>query len=137
VFPPHQLKILGSALSSLSGIWSKAPAIWRLSRPTFQGLQGAFEVSDKNALYKSTVIIIIKSVFLCSFWATVCKTVRPMLPNRCLSVCLSCLSVCDVGVLWPNGWIYQGDRALLSVQVGIGPGHIVYGDPAPLQKKGA
>jgi len=24
------------------------------------------------------------------FWATVCKTVRPMLPDRCLSVCLSC-----------------------------------------------
>jgi len=40
-------------------------------------------------------------------WATVCKTVRPMLSIRCLSVSLSvlsCLSVCDVGVLWPNGW---------------------------------
>jgi len=35
-----------------------------------------------------------------SFWATVCKTVRPMLSDRCVSV----LSVCDVGVLWPNGW---------------------------------
>ena len=34
------------------------------------------------------------------FWATVCKTVCPMLSVRCLSV-LSCpvLSVCDVGVL--------------------------------------
>jgi len=28
------------------------------------------------------------------FGATVCKTVRPMLSDRCLSVCLSCLSVC-------------------------------------------
>jgi len=39
------------------------------------------------------------------FWATVCKTVRPMLSEYC-PVCLSvmsCLSVCDVGVLWPNG----------------------------------
>jgi len=35
------------------------------------------------------------------FWATVCKTVRPMLSVRCLSV-LSC-PVCDVRALWPNG----------------------------------
>ena len=32
----------------------------------------------------------------------VCKTVRPMLSVRCLSV-LSC-HVCNIGVLWPNGW---------------------------------
>ena len=43
------------------------------------------------------------------FWATVCKTVRPMLSVRCLSypVWLSVCPVCpvsDVGVLWPNGW---------------------------------
>jgi len=51
-----------------------------------------------------------------SFWATVCKTVRPMLSDRCLScsVCpvlsvLSCLSVGDVGVLWPNRWIDQNE----------------------------
>ena len=37
------------------------------------------------------------------FGATVCKTVRRMLSDRCLSV----LSVCDVGVLWPNGWMDQ------------------------------
>jgi len=30
-----------------------------------------------------------------------CKTVRLMLSDRCLS----CLSVYNVGVLWPNGWI--------------------------------
>jgi len=35
------------------------------------------------------------------FWATVCKTVRPVLSDRC-PVCLS-YPVCDVGVLWPNG----------------------------------
>jgi len=35
------------------------------------------------------------------FWATVCKTIRPMLSDRCLPV----LSVCDVDVLWPNGWM--------------------------------
>ena len=31
-----------------------------------------------------------------TFWATVCKTVRPMLSNRCVSVC----PVCNVGVLY-------------------------------------
>ena len=39
-----------------------------------------------------------------SFWATVCKTVRPI-----LSLCLSCLTVCDVRALWPNGWMDQDE----------------------------
>jgi len=38
-----------------------------------------------------------------SFWTTVCKTVRPMLSDRCLSV-LSVLSVCDVGVNQDETW---------------------------------
>jgi len=38
------------------------------------------------------------------FWATVCKTVRPMLSDRC-----AVLSVCDVGALWPNRWMDQGE----------------------------
>ena len=38
------------------------------------------------------------------FWATVCKTVRPMLSDRC-----AVLSVCNVGVLWPNGWTDQDE----------------------------
>jgi len=42
------------------------------------------------------------------FWATVCKMVHPMLSDRCLYVCLSC-HVCDVGVLWPNGWMDQDE----------------------------
>ena len=37
------------------------------------------------------------------FWATVCKTVRPMLSVRCLSV-LSVGPVCDARALWPNRW---------------------------------
>jgi len=28
-----------------------------------------------------------------------------MLSDRCVSVCPVCLSVCNVGVLWPNGWM--------------------------------
>jgi len=42
------------------------------------------------------------------FGATVCRTVRPMLSDRC-PVCLSVLSVCNVGVLWPNGWTDQDE----------------------------
>ena len=37
------------------------------------------------------------------FWATVCKTVRPMLSDVCP------LSVCDVGVLCSNGWTDQDE----------------------------
>ena len=33
------------------------------------------------------------------------ETVRPMLSDRCLSVC----PVCNVGVLWPNGWMDQDE----------------------------
>ena len=65
---------------------------------------------------------------LYSFWATVCKTVRPILLDRCLSV----LSVYDVGVLWPNGWM---EKMPLGKEVGLGPGHIVL-DRDQLPQKG-
>ena len=56
-----------------------------------------------------------------NFWVTVCKAVRPILSDRwlsclsvlsSLSVCLSVylyvqLYVCNVGGLWPNGWMDQ------------------------------
>ena len=64
---------------------------------------------------------------LSHFWATICKTVHPMLSDHCLSV-LSCLSVCDVGVIWI--------KMKLGMEVGLGPGHSVLdGDPAPPPKK--
>ena len=45
-------------------------------------------------------------------------------------VCLSC-SVCNVGVLWPNG------SNKLGMEVGLGPGHVVLdGDPSPPHQKG-
>ena len=48
-----------------------------------------------------------------------------MLWDRC-PVCL----VCNVGVLWPNGWMDQG--ATCYGGIGLGPGDIVLdGDPAP------
>jgi len=40
-------------------------------------------------------------------WANVCKTVHPMLSDSCLSVTLSVCLSCNVGVLWPNGWMDQ------------------------------
>jgi len=52
------------------------------------------------------------------FWATVCKTVRPMLSDCCLV--LSCLSVCNVGELWTiNGWMGQGETLKLSMEIGV------------------
>jgi len=44
-----------------------------------------------------------------NFWAIVCKTVRSMLSVRCLSVCMSVLSVCNVRALRPNGWTDQDE----------------------------
>ena len=65
------------------------------------------------------------------FWATVCKTVRPMLSDRCLS-CPVC-PVCDVGVLWPNGWTHQDETWHAGRPR---PGHIVLdGDPGPLPQR--
>jgi len=56
-----------------------------------------------------------------------------MLLDSCLSVCLSCL-VCNVGALWPNGWMEQ---MKLGMQIGLGRGRIgLDGDPAPLSQKG-
>ena len=69
------------------------------------------------------------------FWATVCKTVLPILSDRCLSVCLSCpvLSVTLVYCGRAVEWI----KMKLGVQVGLALGHIVSdGHPASLPKRG-
>jgi len=66
------------------------------------------------------------------FWATVCKTVRPMLSVRCLS----CLSVLSVTLLY-CGQTVGRIKMKLGMQVGLGPGHIVLdGDPADAPPKG-
>ena len=68
-----------------------------------------------------------------SFWATACITVRPILSVRCLSVCLSCLSVSLVYCGQTVGRI----KTTLDTQVGLGPGHTVLdGDPPPPPLKG-
>ena len=62
------------------------------------------------------------------YWATVCKTVRPIPTDRSLSV-LSCLSVMFVYYGQTVGWI---NLLPLGVVVGLGPDHIVlYKDPVP------
>jgi len=67
----------------------------------------------------------------CRFWATVCKTVRPMLSDRCLSVCLSVLSVLSVTFVH-CGQTVGRIKMKLGMRVGLGPNHIVLdGDPAP------
>ena len=43
-----------------------------------------------------------------NIWATICKTVCPMLSIHCLSV-LSVCPVCNVCVLWPNGSMDQDE----------------------------
>ena len=53
--------------------------------------------------------------------------------SYCCPVCLSVLSVCDVGVLWPNGWIDQDET-----WYGGRPWHghtELDGDPAPPEKR--
>ena len=58
------------------------------------------------------------------------EMVCPVLSDCCpayLSVCL----VCDIGVLWPNGWM---DNMKHGMEISLGPGHIVLdGDLAPPQ----
>ena len=68
-----------------------------------------------------------------TFLATVCTTVRPILPDRCLSVCHVCLSLTLVHSGQTVGWI----KMTLGTEVGVGPGDFVLdGDPASPPQKG-
>jgi len=61
------------------------------------------------------------------FWATVCKTIRPIHIGP-LSVCLSRMSVTLVYCGQTVGWI----RMPLGTEVDLGPGDtLIDGDPAP------
>jgi len=62
------------------------------------------------------------------YWATVCKTVRPKLSDRCLSVC-PVLSLLRVTLVY-CGQTVGRIKMKLGMQVGLGPGHAVLdGDP--------
>jgi len=53
-----------------------------------------------------------------------------MLQDHC-PVCLSVLSLCNVGVLWPNDRDDCCILMLLGTEVGLGPGNnVLDGDPA-------
>ena len=59
----------------------------------------------------------------------ICETVCPMLSDHC-----PVLSVCNIGVMWPNGWM---DKDETWHGGGPRPGHIVLdGDPAPPSQRG-
>ena len=49
--------------------------------------------------------------------------------------CTVCLTVCDVGVLWPNGWMI---KMKVGIEVDLGIGHTALdGHPALPPRKGA
>ena len=65
------------------------------------------------------------------FWATVCKTVHPMLLDCCLSVCLSVCPVLSVTFVH-CGQTVGRIKMKLGMRVGLGPGHnVLDGDPLP------
>jgi len=73
------------------------------------------------------------------FGEPVCKTVCPVLSDRCLFVCPVCRSLCPVSLSvmlvycgQKVGWI----KMKLGMEVGLGPGCIVSRDPAPPPSKG-
>ena len=64
------------------------------------------------------------------FSPIVCKTVRPMLSDRCLSVCPDL----SVTLVYRDQTVEQ-IKMKLGVRLRFGPGHIVLdGDPGPLPK---
>ena len=52
-------------------------------------------------IWLSSLILFIFSLITHSFWATICKIVRPMLSDHC-----PILSVCNIAVFLPNGWMH-------------------------------
>jgi len=74
-------------------------------------------------------------IHIVSFWATVCKTVRPMLSDRSLSVCLCVCPVCLSVTFVHCGQRVGRIKMKLGMQVGLGPSHIVLDrDQLPLPK---
>jgi len=70
------------------------------------------------------------SCILCQFFG------RQFIKRFALShrtVVLSVCPVCDVGVLWPNGWTI---KMKLSKQVGLGPGHTALDGDLSAPRKG-
>jgi len=103
----HTLLARLAAISRM--LWGQLDAIFTFLTPTeVQALyqtKAARFVCLCGYLWPPCVADVDSLFFLNGFWATICKMVRPMLLDRCLSVC----PVCNVGVLWPNGWTDPGE----------------------------
>jgi len=63
-----------------------------------------------NVFFRRLSVLLTKVVILQLFSRKSCQ----LLGDRCLPACLFCLSVCNVGVLWPNGWIDQDETCYRS-----------------------
>jgi len=72
-------------------------------------------IAQKSTAYKNYFVFVVYDARTSSdcltisethfdFWATVCKTFRPMLSDRYPDCPL-----CNVGVLWPNAWMDQNE----------------------------
>jgi len=74
------------------------------------------------------------NIILAWFCATVCKTVRPVLSDRCLHCLCVCLSYLSVTLVY-CGQTVGCIKVPLGTKVGLDPGHTVLdGDPAPTKK---
>ena len=142
---------------AITGVWGQSPWSGGLRPPEAESI---LSFTSANGAQICQFLLTCKQLKY-AFWATVCKTVRPMLLDRCLSVC----PVCDVWYggrppPWPHcvRWglappkennspqfsthVYCGQTAgwikmPLGTEVGLGPGHIVLGgDPAPPTERG-
>jgi len=88
-------------------------------------------------LFTTQLYVFNDFLFLQRFYeSTVCETVRPYTIEP-LSVCMSCLSVClsvcNVGVLWPNSWMDQ-DETWHKGRPRPGPHCVRWGPSSPSQK---
>jgi len=94
--------------------------------------------SEATTHFITAVTQIAAMIYDYDFWATVYKTVRPMLSDRSLSVlsCLYCLQTTVTLVYF--GQTVGCINRKLGTQLGLGPGHTVLDwDAAPLPEKGA
>ena len=130
-------KVLDFGLSPAQKFWSQTEfslnlvlgqslRLWSQTRvvPNWI-LQGYYSLPRSRQRQRTAKTVMFWSCYLfLSFWATVCKTVRPMLLVRCLSV-LSCpvLSVLSVTFVL-RGQMVGRIKTKLGMQVGFGPGHL-------------
>jgi len=97
-------------------------------------MQKETTIWQKFKLFKHISATLLNLPF--GFWATVCKTVRPMLSVRC-PVCLSVQSVCLSVTFVHCGQTVGRIKMKHGTQVGLGLGHTVLdGDPVPPPPKG-